>query len=470
MTTGPVAGVREFIYKTFPRRQFYHRSNGIVHYTELGPWTQLCMTLLSLTFLGWVAYASVNVVFKDQIIAAKDARFRSMQQLYEGRMSEMQLDYDELNGLLAMAEQRFQAKTDELESKYRQLFALAAQRDSIRLARAEIESKVETLAGMDEFLPAVPQKMVAEIEAREAKEAEATANNFIGGELLESAAALSRPAETSLPSDDPLVRAGRNNRIIQNMVGSENKVMSLAQMSVERMEDWSRGSESEIAELESIIAMSGLSADDIAGPRQMAMAAPLKVAAASAMSESAQGGPLFSLIDQTKASATPDDPYFDLLVLAVSSQLDRLSILQDAVSAMPIVLPMRDATRLSSGFGPRRDPFTKRWAFHSGLDFSAEYGNNVLATAPGTVTYAGPRGPYGNMVEVDHGAGFRTRYAHLKRINVELGDKIAFQQVVGFVGSTGRSTGPHLHYEIWYDGKVRDPRNFLRAGRYVFQK
>jgi murein DD-endopeptidase MepM/ murein hydrolase activator NlpD len=118
----------------------------------------------------------------------------------------------------------------------------------------------------------------------------------------------------------------------------------------------------------------------------------------------------------------------------------------------------------TSGFGVRSDPFLRDPAMHTGLDFRADIGEPARATAAGTVTIAGRNGGYGNMVEVDHGNGFATRYAHLSAIDVEVGQTVRIGQIVGKTGSTGRSTGPHLHYETRVDGEAVDPQKFLRAG------
>ncbi len=118
----------------------------------------------------------------------------------------------------------------------------------------------------------------------------------------------------------------------------------------------------------------------------------------------------------------------------------------------------------TSGFGVRNDPFLGRPAMHSGLDFRAAMGDPVRATANGKVSSAGNSGGYGRMVEIDHGNGLATRYGHLSEIKVKVGDIIKIGQVIGEVGSTGRSTGPHLHYETRIDGEAVDPQKFLRAG------
>ncbi len=118
---------------------------------------------------------------------------------------------------------------------------------------------------------------------------------------------------------------------------------------------------------------------------------------------------------------------------------------------------------MSSGFGYRTDPFLGRPALHSGVDLLDDYGEPVRATAGGAVVAAGFSGGYGNLVEVDHGAGYSTRYGHLSQIDVAAGQIVAPGAILGRVGSTGRSTGAHLHYEVRADGEAVDPARFLRA-------
>lgn len=158
----------------------------------------------------------------------------------------------------------------------------------------------------------------------------------------------------------------------------------------------------------------------------------------------------------------PNLPAVDPLAQSVK----RLTALQRLTSATPLTSPL-DHFHVTSGYGKRRDPFTNRWAFHSGLDMGAAPGSEVLATAPGIVVSAGHYGPYGNMVEVDHGMGVTTRYGHLHSIEVEVADEVQFRQPIGIIGNTGRSTARHLHYEVRMDGKAYDPAKFLEAGRYL---
>jgi murein DD-endopeptidase MepM/ murein hydrolase activator NlpD len=139
------------------------------------------------------------------------------------------------------------------------------------------------------------------------------------------------------------------------------------------------------------------------------------------------------------------------------------------MSHIPLDMPVSGARfDRTSGFGPRLDPFTGHYAFHPGLDFGGPWGAAVVSTAPGIVVFAGDRGSYGIMVEIDHGMGFHTRYAHLSVLTVHKGMRVGKNTVIGKVGSTGRSTGPHVHYEVWYDNIVRNPGLFIAAGGHAY--
>ena len=137
---------------------------------------------------------------------------------------------------------------------------------------------------------------------------------------------------------------------------------------------------------------------------------------------------------------------------------------------LPLDLPMAAESEVSSTYGRRTDPFTKQPAFHAGIDFIGPARSPVMATAPGVVVFAGRKGPYGRAVEIDHGLGVKTRYAHLSAISVQAGETVAFGRQLGTMGSTGRSTGQHLHYEILLDDEQIDPGKFIEAGYHVFKQ
>lgn len=154
---------------------------------------------------------------------------------------------------------------------------------------------------------------------------------------------------------------------------------------------------------------------------------------------------------------------FGQSLAALDSALVELDRARAAARTLPLASPA-PATDITSNFGNRVDPFLGRLALHAGVDFGVETGTRIRSTAAGTVTAAGSAGGYGNMVEIDHGNGVSTRYAHLAVVLVSVGERVKADQVIAKSGSTGRSTGPHLHYEVRLNGQAVDPMRFLRAG------
>ncbi|MET1410749.1 M23 family metallopeptidase [Roseibium sp. HPY-6] len=174
---------------------------------------------------------------------------------------------------------------------------------------------------------------------------------------------------------------------------------------------------------------------------------------AALMKDSSIGGPF------TPVSGTT----FPGRLKRADSALKTLRRVKFTALRLPVERPLRNGS-VSSRYGPRVDPFLRRLAMHTGIDFKAPYGARVYSTAPGTVLRAKWAGGYGKMVEIKHANGFVTRYAHLSRMQVAEGDHVLAGDLIGNVGSTGRSTGAHLHYEIRRNDKPHDPGHFLTAG------
>jgi murein DD-endopeptidase MepM/ murein hydrolase activator NlpD len=160
-----------------------------------------------------------------------------------------------------------------------------------------------------------------------------------------------------------------------------------------------------------------------------------------------------------------DPTAFSAGVKLVKSELDRYTAIRQLTTRLPLTAPVADPS-ISSDFGQRIDPFLGTPALHTGLDFRAEKGLPVGATAPGVVVAAdtGYNGGYGNMVDVDHGNGIVTRFGHLSEIAVKVGQAVTKGTIIGRAGSSGRATGPHLHYEVRINDDPTDPTRFLTAG------
>lgn len=156
-------------------------------------------------------------------------------------------------------------------------------------------------------------------------------------------------------------------------------------------------------------------------------------------------------------------PFLDL-----KENSDRLEMVTNALDSFPYGKPA-DKYYVSSRFGGRIDPIKKVRARHYALDLSGWPGEPIKATAPGKVIKSRSIWPYGNMIEIDHGNGFRTRYGHMRKLNVKKGEDVKLGQQLGEMGSTGRVTGTHLHYEVWFDDKVRDPMPFIKAAANVLE-
>ncbi|MBC6983245.1 peptidoglycan DD-metalloendopeptidase family protein [Caulobacter sp. 17J80-11] len=181
------------------------------------------------------------------------------------------------------------------------------------------------------------------------------------------------------------------------------------------------------------------------------------------------GGPLVDARDpKALASILDVDEGFAARIQNAADNLSEMRSLATAAEKLPLARPAYDV-RQTSGFGLRFDPFNHHPALHSGLDFAGPFLTPIRATAPGVVSFTGVRSGYGNTVEIDHGGGFKTRYAHLQAFSVRPGERVAVGQRIAAMGSTGRSTGVHLHYEIWVNGRPQNPARFVKAGDYVQQ-
>jgi murein DD-endopeptidase MepM/ murein hydrolase activator NlpD len=462
-----------WIHQTFPERQIYIRSNGRVQFFTFGASLQATLAGLILIFLGWVAFATVNVVFKDRIIAAKDHRFQVMQTAYENRLADLQISYDELNGALVRAEDKFKATANELKTKQNTITGFLNRKSQVEAAiashhveapppegadsgpagdsidiGAQGESAVDfggdTSAGSTLSVmpgPAAPQPRIA-------KPVHAGLLDQMFTKLRRMAAALFSGSAKDASS---LSAAYARHPGLRALADETSRLAALSRSESLFMTRTRKMLSDDVVALRDVVRQTGINPDQFES----------KIAAGEGM-----GGPEIPL-DNVRVNGI-HDAAFNASYLKASAVLGQLSDLSFEMRHIPLSLPVSGpGIDRSSGFGARLDPFTGHYAFHPGVDFAGPWGTPVHATAPGKVIFAGSRGGYGNMVEIDNGLGIHTRYGHLSRITVRVGTKVEKGGVIGRMGSTGRSTGPHVHYEIWYDHTVRNPSTFIEAGRHV---
>jgi len=237
----------------------------------------------------------------------------------------------------------------------------------------------------------------------------------------------------------------------------ENRMKELQDTHEQMLADIRSTTSGKIKEIESVLAATGMDKKMLV---QKAEAQQKREAARKekyGRIENGRGGP-YQPAKSTMLKQKDTELYFDL---------KRLMTLHDIVQSMPINKPLHTAYRVTSGFGTRVDPFRGSLAFHSGMDMAAPFGTKIVASTDGRVTFTGYKGAYGNMVDVEHGFGFVSRYGHLSKILVKTGQFVKKGQAIAVQGSTGRSTGQHLHYEVRYNNKPLNPKNFLKAGENV---
>jgi murein DD-endopeptidase MepM/ murein hydrolase activator NlpD len=376
---------------------------------------------------GWSAVTATYFAFRDDVLTRLLARQAQMQFAYEDRVAELRGQVDRLAGRQLLDQEQFEGKLEAMARR-----------------QAVLESRAAALSTLPDTAPTGSIKGVPRTSGAPAILAPQSAPK---PSPINDTVILVAPPEREARLESR--NAGAMTRLAAAPVdpGIEGTLARL-QISLDRYEAGQAKTLNTLEEsydgkarrMRNLLADLGLDLGKIAP-------APGR----------ATGGPFVPVTPQGTSA-------FDRQLYRIKlarSQVDRLN---RTLAAVPIRKPMFGELESTSGFGVRTDPFLRGPAMHTGLDFRADTGEPARATAAGTVTMAGRNGGYGNMVEVDHGNGFATRYAHLSAIDVEVGQTVRIGQIVGKVGSTGRSTGPHLHYETRVDGDAVDPQRFLRAG------
>ena len=503
---------KHLIDRAFRERQIFLRSGTRVAFTTLSRRRQIALTALVSGFVLWSLYASVVYFSYDSRLAASEARFLSARSAYEHAIVERDAAIAETRqsyrSFLAALAHPFELLGDARIESQQELAALrgrnaklaldigalerelaASRAESERLAQSEeaLSRRRDALAGelvelkarngkLDGTVAALQGELAASRARRQASEA----NNLSLSKALDESRAQAadegrRNAEAT--SQIATLEAGLAS------LGDERSKLSEERTSLSlHVEDLQQKLATLQADQNALIARLSERATNrsVAVERAIAMTGlDVKKLLAEAgteawsrhASKSGAGGPFVAYRPERdvagKTSARSGD--IELVVSALDKEEERHEGLKRILARLPLASPI-DGYRIVSDFGPRIDPINGRLAMHEGVDLTSEPGAKVLATAPGVVVFAGWDGTYGKLVEINHGMGVRTRYAHLKSIVVEVGSKVATRTEVGIIGSTGRSTGTHVHYEVLVDDKHYDPVKFIKAGEYVFSK
>ncbi len=446
------AALRRGYQWLYPVRSLYLRSRGRVRYVSLSRPFQAFVSLVLIIALGWVAFASINFGLRNQILGEKNAQ-----------ISGLQASFQDVTNELRATRLRFISVAGELESKHNHMVALLQQKIeleqqldalSANLRAATKERDAASLEG-DQLGHDLREQRAA-LAARIAALQESLASSEFAGSALSSDLKTAHKKIASVESvrESLLVAQTELSGRLDNVMGRLDRLRGYQQTFVSRI---LKRTESDITSLEATIAMTGLD--------------PAELLSDSGNSaDIAQGGPFLAFSDAPDflRPGWNEAVAFEQSVIELEYRLRRWEGLQSIVEILPMATPA-DNFYVSSKFGRRRDPITKRWAFHGGVDMAGPPKTSIYATAGGTVAGVSSRGPYGKSVLIDHGMGLKTRYGHLNQILVNTGQTVDFREKIGRMGSTGRSTGTHLHYEVIFNGKPLDPANFMKAGTYVFK-
>jgi len=332
-----------------------------------------------------------------------------------------------------------------LEEKNQTISSMSAQYQSLSSDFGSLEKEVERRAKLLEERQAYLEEMLDDTSPSE-KSKQAAEDNVSEPSSIQEAEKISffeellgsKAAHASILSN-----IDRRRRLLNRLEETNDRQLALA----DKLLMQTRG---ELNQIATTLAPTKLSHDDLLHHFDGDSAA--------------MGGPFVPERGFAPIFDTSDHLSFENLV----SERLRLEMVTKILDSFPVGIPAAKYY-LSSKFGPRLDPLKKVWADHPGLDLAGWPGTAIYATAPGKVVHAGWFGPYGKMVEIEHGNGFKTRYGHMRKLRVKKGENVLVGARVGDMGKTGRVTGTHLHYEIWFDGKVRDPAPFLKAADNVLK-
>ena len=429
---------------------------GAIRSVRLG-WPGVgAIAALALLSFAWTASVTLYVAFHDDLMGAVIARQAEMKAAYEGRLAEARARLDEAASRQLLERNSFKGAVNEIMTRQARL----EQRGAIVAALAETEARNQSLTAQRQTTTPSPADALGAIQAlgpptpaRPSVDDAARAYAPLPEPHFESRAVKPHPIDepgdslSALPSEapfttasvtgvegnlDPSARLALVDRSLDRIEGNQTKTLAAIDRAAERS----------AARDAAIVAETGLDPAKLSVPQ----------------GQGGAGGPFIA------AEVDPNGLALDLALTRAVRDVATAERLKALMSFVPLRMPLSGDPSLTSTFGYRVDPFLGRLALHPGVDLVEAYGAEIRAAAAGRVAHAGPAGGYGIMVEIDHGNGLATRYAHMSEALVEEGQEVDKGAVLGRLGSTGRSTGPHLHYEVRVDGEPVDPERYLRAG------
>jgi murein DD-endopeptidase MepM/ murein hydrolase activator NlpD len=429
--------VKAWFERFYPRFEILFRTDGKINHIKISKEAQMSMVIGIFVSVGWLIFASFSFLFNNEIVVAKDKQIITARMAYRGLLSEVnnyQTKFSELttelsknHGLMLNLVEKNATLQQNVKSAVNKLETSKSSHKRILVARANLKDKLSNI----------------QIELK-------SLNNF-NFSLKGNLNSVETDLESALAERNSVL--SKNKKLSQKLNKLKNNLNALNKSENETLQRLTEITKENIQEIHHVLKRAGINFKEL-----------IKFNGDIANKKTFRGGPFVAF----KQTGTPQQELKSIMY-NLNYHIKELSGLKKLMNRMPLSAPLNYFT-LSSHFGKRRDPINKRWAVHTGLDFGGIKNSRVYATAPGKVFFAGRKGKYGKIVVIDHGYGLKTKYGHLNKVLVKRGENIKYRAKIGLMGSTGRSTGPHLHYEVLYKGKHQNPWHFIKAGRYVYKR
>lgn len=430
-----------------PEKRLFLKSDTETRFIRLRSSTQAVALVVSTVVVGWTILASA-ILMMDQIGAgsAREQAQRSAD-LFEMRLAALAEDRDQRAAEAVQAQARFNLALQQVSRMQSTLLASEDRRKELETGIEVIQQTLRRTMQERDMARAEVADLGVELAAE------------TGSARTESGRVRDMEATLDVMTDALDATAKERDAILAdaNSAQAEADEMALEMRLMEERTDeifarLEEAVEVSMAPLDKMFKAAGLKPDQVLDQVRRGY--------------SGQGGPLVPLAVSTKGAEAA--PAAAARANGILTHLEQINFYRIAVSKMPFAMPLNTKYRLSSDFGYRSDPFGRGSRKHEGQDFAGAYGSPIYATADGTVIHAGWENGYGQLVTIKHDFGVETRFAHMSKIRVKVGQKVSRGDQIGDMGSTGRSTGNHLHYEIRIGGRATNPMTYIKAARDVF--
>ena len=432
--------VHALLEQYFPERRVFLKSDNDTRFIRLRPATQLIAFAGSSFVVAWAIVATA-ILLMDSI---GSGNFREQakrdQRTYQARLNDLAGQRDARAEEALAAQERFNAALEQISVMQSELLASETR-------RRELETGIEV----------IQTPLRDTMQEREAARSQVAALEEQGdGETALAAAGGGAPMD--FVAEALAKTAAERDQVVEDaqtaLLAADEMATQISLMKEQNDQIFRQLEEAmtvSVAPLDKMFRAAGMPTDRIIEQVRRGY--------------SGQGGPLTPLSFSTRGEEPSPDAQRANRIL---NQMDRLNLYRIAAQKAPFATPVKNSFRFTSGFGPRRDPKTGGRRMHNGVDFAASLGTPLYATADGVVTHAGWQSGYGRLVKIQHEFGIETRYAHLSRLQVKVGQKVSRGDRIGDMGASGRVTGVHLHYEVRVGGKAVNPMIYIKAANDVF--